>query len=161
VAITNDTTGRPEARMRPGRSPLDCDVSLAHCAEVGVALAVPRGEGAPGIDVVEVTEHLETTHRYALTAGEQALLDQLGGDRALWFARFWAAKEAVGKSLGTGLDGAPRKFVVTNADLHVVVGDRLHRVDSAEIQNPAGLPERRYVVAPSRIEDTRCPPTKP
>jgi acyl transferase domain-containing protein/phosphopantetheinyl transferase len=147
VTVTNDPAGRPEARVRPGRGLVDCDVSLAHCAEVGVALAVPRGEGAPGIDVVEVTDRAETTHRYALTPPELALLDRLGGDRALWFARFWAAKEAVGKSLGTGLDGAPRKFVVTNADLDVAVGQLLYRVGSAEIQNPAGLPERRYVVA--------------
>ncbi|GAA0569617.1 type I polyketide synthase [Paractinoplanes ferrugineus] len=150
VAITNDATGRPEARVRPGRGLLECDVSLAHCAEVGVALAVPRGAGAPGIDVVEVTDRAETTHQYALTAGERELLDRLGGDRALWFARFWAAKEAVGKSLGTGLDGAPRKFVVTGADLDVAVGDLLHRVEHTEIQNPPGLPDRRYVVAWTR-----------
>jgi phosphopantetheinyl transferase len=147
VAITNHATGRPEVHLRPGKGLLDCDVSLAHCAEVGVALAMPRGEGSPGIDVVEITDRADTTHQYALTAGEQALLARLGGDRALWFARFWAAKEAVGKSMGTGLDGAPRKFVVTNADLDVAVGRRLYRVASAELENPAGLPERRYVVA--------------
>ena len=49
--------------------------------------------------------------------------------------------------MGTGLDGAPRKFVVTNADLDVAVGRLLYRVASTELENPAGLPERRYVVA--------------
>lgn len=150
VAVTNDATGRPEARVRPGLRLPDYAVSLAHCAEVGVALAVPRGDHAPGIDVVEVTDRPGSTHRFALTAGEQELLDRLGGDRALWFARFWAAKEAVGKSLGTGLGGVPRAFAVVNADLDVAVGHQLHRVASAEIHNPAGLPERRYVVAWTR-----------
>jgi phosphopantetheinyl transferase (holo-ACP synthase) len=147
LTVTNDAGGRPRVTVRPGRGLIDCTVSLAHSAEIGVAIAAPAGEPDPGIDVVEITERDDNTVRYALTDGELALIDRLGGDRNRWFARFWAAKEAVGKSLGTGLDGAPRRFVVRDADLSVAVGDRLYRVDSAEVENPPGLPPRQYVVA--------------
>jgi phosphopantetheinyl transferase len=71
----------------------------------------------------------------------------LGSDRDHDFARFWAAKEAVGKALGTGLDGNPRRFVVIDPDLTVAVGDRTFTVQSCEVENPPELPPRRYVVA--------------
>ena len=157
VGIENDDTGRPWFRSRPGSGFVDCDVSLAHCAEIGVALAQQWEAGADrnapgvGIDVVEVTPRHETTVRYALTSEELTLLDALaGGERGLWFARFWAAKEAVGKAERTGLDNNPRRFVVTGHDtvgLRVTVGRRSYRVGLRDVVNPPGLPERRYVVA--------------
>jgi len=147
LSITNDDTGKPHAHVPPGRGLLDCQVSLAHCAEIGVATAAPIGEPAPGIDVVEITDRAESTLRYALGPAERDLLDRLGGDRMLWFARFWAAKEAVGKALGTGLAGAPRTFVVRDRDLSVVVDGWRYQVRCTEVENPPGLPPRKYVVA--------------
>ena len=135
---------------RPGRGLIECHVSLAHCAEIGVAIAAPSGAvgeaTAPGIDVVEITAREDSTIRYALTDQELILLDGLEGDRDLWFARFWAAKEAVGKARGTGLDWAPRHFVIQDTDLTVAVDGQLYRVTTAEIENPPELPPRRYVV---------------
>jgi phosphopantetheinyl transferase len=115
-----------------------------------VAIAAPIGEPPPGIDVVEITDRDEATLRYALTGAELGLLDRLGGDRMLWFARFWAAKEAVGKAIGTGLAGAPRRFVVRDRDLGVAVDGRLHQVSHTEVASPPGSPSRRYVVAWTR-----------
>jgi len=150
LAITNDDTGRPHAHVPPGRGLLECHVSLAHCAEIGVAIAAPIGEPPPGIDVVEIIDRDEATLRYALTGAELGLLDRLGGDRMLWFARFWAAKEAVGKAIGTGLAGAPRRFVVRDRDLGVAVDGRLHQVSHTEVESSPGSPSRRYVVAWTR-----------
>ncbi|WP_433458172.1 beta-ketoacyl synthase N-terminal-like domain-containing protein [Micromonospora sp. CA-248212] len=159
LTVGNDPDGRPRVHGRPGRDLRDCDVSLAHCAEIGVAIAKPRGPASPsdapgvGIDVAEITDHPESTLRFALTDGETALLDSLGGDaedRRQWFTRFWAAKEAVGKAEGTGLDGRPRRFVVTGATdtvLTVHVDDRSYPVQHREVGNPEDLPPRRYVVA--------------
>lgn len=159
LTVRNDPNGRPRVHLRPGRDLVDCDVSLAHTAEVGVAIAVPRPDGADpnapgvGIDVVEITERPESTIEFALDTAERSLLDSLGGpdgaDRALWFARFWAAKEAAAKAEGTGLQGDPKRLRVVAAaddDLTVQVGARTYRVAYREVDNPDDLPPRRYVV---------------
>ncbi|MEV4636170.1 beta-ketoacyl synthase N-terminal-like domain-containing protein [Actinoplanes sp. NPDC049548] len=141
LTVRNEPSGRPYVELRPGRGLVECAVSIAHTAEVGVAIAGPAGAEV-GIDVVEIVPRDESTLRYALTDAERA---QLTDDRS--FARLWAAKEAAGKALGTGLDGAPRRFVVSLADGTVSVGDRVLRVAWREIENPPDLPPRRYVVA--------------
>ncbi|WP_081438231.1 type I polyketide synthase [Pseudofrankia asymbiotica] len=57
--------------------------------------------------------HAGTGDRTAAEAGTADDADEsvrLG--RAAWFARIWAAKEAVAKADGTGLQGRPRRYVV-------------------------------------------------
>lgn len=160
LTVGNDPDGRPWVRGRPGRGLGDCDVSLAHCAEIGVAIARRRASDAPaggpgvGIDVAEVTDHPESTLTFALTPAELTLLASLAGGnveaRRLWFTRFWAAKEAVAKAEGTGLDGSPRRFRVysaTDSGLTVEIGGRAYRVGHRDVANPEDLPPRRYVVA--------------
>ncbi|WP_433228227.1 beta-ketoacyl synthase N-terminal-like domain-containing protein [Micromonospora sp. CA-248260] len=160
LTVGNDPDGRPWVRGRPGRGLGDCDVSLAHCAEIGVAIARRRAPdavpGSPGvgIDVAEVTEHPESTFTFALTPAELTLLTSLAGTdveaRRLWFTRFWAAKEAVAKAEGTGLDGSPRRFRVysaTDVGMTVQIGGRAYRVGHRDVANPEDLPPRRYVVA--------------
>ncbi|MDT4990887.1 MAG: hypothetical protein QOH97_779 [Actinoplanes sp.] len=150
VSIQNESSGRPVIEPRPGH--LESVVSLAHTAEIGVAIAGPAG-AAVGIDVAEVVPRDDATIRFALVEREIA---QLGEHRDLDFARLWAAKEAVGKALGTGLDGAPRRFVVSLADSTVMVDGRCFTVGWRELTNPPELPARHYVVA-----WTRPPEEKP
>jgi phosphopantetheinyl transferase len=159
LTVLNEESGRPRVLVRPDRGLIECDVSLAHTAEIGVAIAKPRDPSdrpdAPGvgIDVAEVVDRPAGAYQLSLSEGEQELLDSLAGTdpdtRRLWFARFWVAKEAVGKAEGTGLDGRPRDFVVTAAapdELTVQVNGRRYRVESREVHNPEDLPARRYVV---------------
>jgi phosphopantetheinyl transferase (holo-ACP synthase) len=146
--------GRPWVTGVHGRRLPDLDVSIAHRAEVGVAIAGPRGAGV-GIDVEEVVDRPESTVDAALADGELALLARLGAPRTVWFTRFWAAKEAVGKALGAGLAGQPRRFAVTAAtgtELQVEVAGERHRVAYTHIQNPPDLPAREYVVAWTRTD---------
>ena len=74
-----------------------------------MAIARPRPPDTPpdtpgvGIDVVEITQHPDEHLTYALSESELALLDLLRPGRRgprLWFARFWAAKEAAAKARG-------------------------------------------------------------
>ncbi|MFB9908673.1 beta-ketoacyl synthase N-terminal-like domain-containing protein [Allokutzneria oryzae] len=160
VRVDNEPSGRPFVTGRHGAEFTDTDVSIAHCREVGVAITRPvAGREVPGIpgigiDVEEVAERDEPTVAYALSTVELDLLDALvastGEPRALWFTRFFTAKEAVSKAEGTGLQGAPRNFVVeqaTGVRLVVSVGDRRYLVHSTAASNAEGLPERHYVVA--------------
>jgi 3-oxoacyl-(acyl-carrier-protein) synthase/malonyl CoA-acyl carrier protein transacylase/phosphopantetheinyl transferase len=157
ISVTNDDSGRPAVTGLHGRDLPDLDVSIAHRAEVGVSIARLRsGPHGVGIDVEEIVERPAATRELALSKPEEALLATLVADtgepQRLWFTRFWAAKEAVGKALGTGLDGRPWRFAVTAAsgsELRVEVAEvsRIFRVAHTQVCNPPDLPAREYVVA--------------
>lgn len=143
ILVGNDEAGRPYVRGHHGFDLPQLSVSLAHKAEVAVALVRP-GARAVGIDIEEVTDRPASALTIALSAQERELLAELG-DQALWFTRFWTAKEAVAKAEGTGLGGEPRKFTVIAADpdgLVVSVRDRRYRLRTTEVRNP----DRTYVV---------------
>ncbi|MGH3829358.1 MAG: beta-ketoacyl synthase N-terminal-like domain-containing protein [Pseudonocardiaceae bacterium] len=174
VQVSNDERGRPRVAGWPGRALPPLEVSLAHCQRVGVAIAQPRsGPGGPGvdgsgvgIDVEEITERDDRTHDVALSPRERALLAacraETGESAAVWFTRFWTAKEAVSKAEGTGLGGRPRRFAVIEAsrtELSVQVRPEespeentagcsgTYRVRCERLSNCEDQRERHYVVA--------------
>lgn len=164
IGVRNEPSGRPRVFGVHGRVLPELEVSIAHRAEVAVALVRPSRPGAAtgvGIDLEEIVERPAGTLPVALGPGELVLLANCrrayGGSEALWFTRFWAAKEAAAKSEGTGLRGRPHDFMVTAAEpsaLTVVVAgpgaadpSRAHQVCCAGLSSPPDLPERAYVVA--------------
>ncbi|WP_338674121.1 beta-ketoacyl synthase N-terminal-like domain-containing protein [Streptomyces sp. SCSIO 30461] len=167
LCVDNEADGRPVVSGRHGRTLPPLSVSIAHRAEAAVALVTPRataqaagGGAGPGIDIEEITERPETTLTAALGPDERALLttcrEATGESEALWFTRFWAAKEAAAKAEGTGFAGRPRDFAVVAAahdrltvEVRTASGEppRTHRVACEQVSNPPGLPERSYVVA--------------
>ncbi|MFF3846042.1 beta-ketoacyl synthase N-terminal-like domain-containing protein [Streptomyces sp. NPDC002328] len=158
LRVLNDAAGGPYVTGVHGRVLPALDVSLAHRGETGVAIVRPHTPGpGPGIDIEEVTDRTPETLANALGAEELRLLHGLsastGDSEALWFTRFWAAKEAVAKAEGTGLGGRPRDFAVFDADPdggRLTVSGRLERaytVRCAPVANPPALPDRSYVVA--------------
>ncbi|MEZ0021953.1 acyl transferase domain-containing protein/phosphopantetheinyl transferase [Kitasatospora sp. MAP12-15] len=161
IEVLNDESGRPRAAGVHGRTLPALDVSLAHCGEAAVALVRhPTAQGV-GIDLEEVTERPAETLAVALGPAELELLascrQKHGGSEALWFTRFWTAKEAAAKSEGTGLGGRPREFAVIAAEpsaLLVAVGARRHRICCTELASPPGLPQRSYVAAWTAADDT-------
>lgn len=129
ITIGNQESGRPVVRTTlPGSEGLQ--ISIAHTlgggrasGKVGVGVAMASTDFAPGIDVERVTERSATFESASLTPAEQSLLAALirgqhpssthvpfCRDREL--TRWWAAKEAAAKALGTGLQGRPRDFEV-------------------------------------------------
>lgn len=175
LAVDNDDRGRPRVAGTHGRALPPLAVSLAHRAEAAVAIVRPGGPdpvgGAvtgPGIDIEEIAEPSGATLAAALDPGERVLLTACrtrsgtdtgvdpGASEALWFTRFWAAKEAAAKAEGTGFGGRPKDFAVVAASgdrLTVEVRDtsgtpvRTYPVRCEEVDNPPGLPARSYVVA--------------
>jgi len=158
--IWNEESGQPRISGMHGTAVPPLALSLAHSGEVGVALVRPGGPNPPGvgIDVEQVVPREQAAHEFALSDSERALLRALSDDRTepLWFARFWTAKEAVGKAEGTGLSGNPRGFAVVSADDTGVVVEarrgaphpfRRYHVHTAVLANPDDLPARSYTVA--------------
>ncbi|MFE3183436.1 beta-ketoacyl synthase N-terminal-like domain-containing protein [Streptomyces violascens] len=140
IEIVNEESGRPRAVGVHGRSLPALDLSLAHRGDLAVALVRPPEHSlysnGVGIDIEEVADRTPQTHRVALGPRELALLGRLvaagsGESEALWFTRFWAAKEAAAKAEGTGFGGRPHAFEVTAAApdaLTVTVDGRRHHV---------------------------------
>ncbi|WP_333760744.1 beta-ketoacyl synthase N-terminal-like domain-containing protein [Streptomyces sp. IBSBF 2390] len=158
IQVRNDELGRPYVTGVHGRTLPPLDVSLAHRAEAGVAIVRSHSpRPGPGIDVEEVTDRDPATLGTALGPAELRLLRDLSADgpgaEALWFTRFWAAKEAVAKAEGVGFGGRPRDFTVLEAAPdggRLLVAGRLERayaVHCAPVHNPPALPPRDYVVA--------------
>lgn len=146
LRIGNDPSGAPVVSGAYGRELPALTVSIAHRDTLGVAIARP---GPCGIDVEAVEDRPASTVSAALTDAELALL---GAQEALWFTRFWAAKEAVAKRLRTGLRGDPRAFTVVGADgerLTIEVGGIRYPVWHTTIATPA----KDYVVAWTENED--------
>ncbi len=161
VSIGNEESGKPFAAGVHGLDVGELTVSIAHRAETGVAIA---GRGPCGVDLEVVTDRTRATVLAACGDDGIALFDAVvagdaaGEGEAVWFARFWAAKEAVAKLRGTGLRGRPEEYLVVAADaerLRVVAGGTAYEVRAARLANPPALPERDYVVAwTTGIEET-------
>ncbi|MBW8484787.1 beta-ketoacyl synthase N-terminal-like domain-containing protein [Actinomadura parmotrematis] len=112
LTVFNDEAGRPGV-SGPFDDPVT--VSIAHTAELGVALV--RGAGEPaGIDAEIVADRGTAVEDAAFGPGEHALLAALPGGRDEAVTRLWTAKEAAAKAAGTGLRGRPRDFTVTAAE---------------------------------------------
>jgi phosphopantetheinyl transferase len=144
VGIGNAEDGRPFVRGVHRDDLPAMDISLAHTGNLAVAIA-RAANGGVGIDVEEVLDRQGGAMFIALGDAERALLATLA-PTALWFTRFWAAKEAAAKADGTGLNGAPRRFVVTAAHpdhIDITVDGRTRRVDCTTVQDG----ERTFVVA--------------
>jgi len=109
IAIGNDAAGRPHAK---GPWSQDLRISLAH--KDGIACAIVAEGHDPGIDVEKIDTRGEGFAKLAFTAEELVRLPE--GDRDEWRTRLWAAKEAAGKAAGTGMQGDPRKLVLTQVD---------------------------------------------
>ena len=139
VRIANAENGRP---IVLGGLPA-LDVSLAHTADLAVAIARPGGTGV-GIDIEQVAQRSPGAVFVALDDRERALFRTLA-PKTLWFTRFWAAKQACAKADGT-LDGVPRRFVVTAADedhVEITVDSRTRRVELTTVEHDG----RTFVVA--------------
>ncbi|AZA54637.1 type I polyketide synthase [Chryseobacterium sp. G0201] len=103
--IASDEVGKPYVI---GDSTKDIYISLAHKGKDAVGIAK---SGKPvGIDMEIIEERSSGFYDLVFTDNELALLK--GKDQAEWTTRFWVAKEAYGKFIGTGLRGNPKNFEV-------------------------------------------------
>ncbi len=108
IAVSNAPSGKPIVA--------GIYVSVAHKDDRAVAIADRHRE--VGIDLERIEPRSESFLKIAFTPAEMAL----AAGRDEWYARMWAAKEAVAKALGTGMTD-PKKFEVHAAGDHLTIGD--------------------------------------
>jgi acyl transferase domain-containing protein/phosphopantetheinyl transferase len=115
ITIVANLYGRPFAY---GPFPKPLAVSVSHAAKYGAAMVLPPVCGDyVGINIEKVEQRDPSFEGGVLTARESDLLDRLAqvADRESWFTRFWSAKEAVAKAVGSGLQGKPPEITVVDA----------------------------------------------
>ncbi|WP_322042158.1 polyketide synthase dehydratase domain-containing protein [Paraburkholderia sp. J67] len=113
--VANDARGKPVVTGWP--EPNAPSLTIAHSGDEAVAIV----QRAPvGVDIERIESRDEPFLRAIAGDAERALLDDLVRTDALtpaqrdaWVTRLWCAKEALGKWLGTGVEGAPHQFEAT------------------------------------------------
>ena len=115
--ILNNAVGCPEVISTAPSTNSPINVSIAHKKGLAVARAA-IGKNI-GVDVEEIKPRDANFIDMVMNAQEQCLLTSTM-DKNEWITRVWVAKEAFGKSLGKGLQGSPKNYVLT-----AVKGDEL------------------------------------
>lgn len=128
--IYSDKVGKPYVR---GNATEEIQISLAHKGKDAVAIA--RQDKPVGIDIEIIAERSPEFDQLVFTDAELALLKER--DQAEWTTRFWVAKEAYGKLLGTGLKGNPKRYEVAR-----IQGDHLW-IDQIEIKT---IKHQNYII---------------
>ncbi|NTV10155.1 MAG: 4'-phosphopantetheinyl transferase superfamily protein [Zoogloea sp.] len=110
-SIANDEHGQPAVAGLAARG-ASARISISHSEDRAIALA---HDEPVGVDVERIRPRDPGVLESFSTAAERNLLNALaGGDSpelmAEWMTRLWCAKEAAGKLLGTGVNGAPQRF---------------------------------------------------
>ena len=116
ITIASGKTGCPRAMLPNGE---EFHISIAHSAGIAVAMS---SDAAVGIDVERVREHRPGMEELVLSSREKDLLVEVtgcggpieAGARCKTFLRFWTAKEAVSKAIGTGLRGRMFDFEIVD-----------------------------------------------
>jgi phosphopantetheine--protein transferase-like protein len=113
VRIWPNENGKPQAIGAWGdnlKSRLD--VAIAHTSQYVVALAAANAR--VGVDVESVSRNLSEEFTFGVFTPEELDLATRGANAALSIIRFWCAKEAVSKALGTGIRYSPKEMLVSD-----------------------------------------------
>jgi phosphopantetheinyl transferase len=123
ITIDSDARGRPFVKTLPG-----CDmrplVSIAHCEARAIAVA---HEEDVGVDIERIAERDESFVQAFTTSLERERIARFPQvEYHAWTTRLWCAKEAAGKLLGTGIEGALQALeaVGVEADGQIQILDR-------------------------------------
>lgn len=107
IEIISDDKGRPSFAIdeNPGPHP---SLSLSHSGPKAVAVLAPTLHHKIGVDLESLDIHSPGKWMERAFAKEE--LKAFDTQNELMILALWAAKEAVGKALGTGLGGNPMNF---------------------------------------------------
>lgn len=112
VQICPDPNGKPVAIGEWRRYlTTKLDIAIAHTAQFVVAVAAANAR--VGVDVESATRDLSEEFTRGVFTDEELELAANSTNSAQAFLRFWCAKEAVSKALGTGIRYSPRELVIS------------------------------------------------
>ena len=113
IQIWRDDSGKPHAIGAWGDYLTEkIDIAIAHTAQFVVALAAANAR--VGVDVESVTRDLSDEFTAGVFVEEELELAANAANAAQAIIRFWCAKEAVSKALGTGIRWSPKEMHVTD-----------------------------------------------
>ncbi len=87
------------------------DIAIAHTAQFVVAVAAANAR--VGIDTESIQRDLSEEFTVGVFTPEEQELAAQAANAAQTLIRFWCAKEAVSKALGTGIRYSPKEMIVT------------------------------------------------
>ena len=113
IQIWADDSGKPHALGAWGdHLGVRLDIAIAHTAQFVVALAAANAR--VGVDVESVNRDLSEEFARGVFTPEELELAAQAASPAVAIIRFWCAKEAVSKALGTGIRYSPREMTVAS-----------------------------------------------
>ena len=113
VQIWRNESGKPIAIGGWNEKlPAKLDIAIAHTAQFVIAVAVANKR--VGVDVESVTRDLSSEFIKGVFTEEEQELAAGAMNPAQAIIRFWCAKEAVSKALGTGIRFSPLEMVVSD-----------------------------------------------
>ena len=113
VQIWPNENGKPQAIGAWGDNLTSrIDVAIAHTSQFVVALAASNAR--VGVDVESALRNLSEEFAFGVFSPEELALATKVPNAAQAIIRFWCAKEAVSKALGTGIRYPPKEMVITS-----------------------------------------------
>ncbi len=115
IPIWADDSGKPHPHGAwQDRTPLFIDLSIAHTP--GLIAAAIAANARIGIDVERVSRDLSEDLTRGVFTPEEHELAARSGEGPIAILRFWCAKEALSKALGTGIRYSPSDLRVRELD---------------------------------------------
>ncbi len=113
IQIWRDDKGKPRA-IGGWRDDLttNLDVAIAHTAQFVIAIAAANAH--VGVDVESVARNLSEEFVNGVFTPEELEVAMCGANSAQTLIRFWCAKEAVSKALGTGIRYSPKEMTISS-----------------------------------------------
>lgn len=125
------------------------DVSIAHTSRFLVAIAAANAR--VGVDVESVKRDLSDEFAAGVFNPEELELAAQAADASLVVIKFWCAKEAVSKALGTGIRYSPKEMVVSGYDADA--GTVTVKLEGAWVEAFKNLKGRDIVVTVKTVRE--------
>ena len=131
VQIWADDSGKPHA-LGDWSAFLTAklDIAIAHTSQFVVAVAAANAR--VGVDVESLSRNLSEEFAEGVFTHDELELAASSANAAHTIIKFWCAKEAVSKALGTGIRYSPKEINVTN--FHADSGELTIRLEGAWLE---------------------------
>jgi phosphopantetheine--protein transferase-like protein len=112
IPIWADDAGKPHPLGSwKEHTPIDLDLSIAHTSRLIVAAVVANA--SIGIDIEILGRNLSDEFTQGVFTHDELEIAASTCDAPVSILRFWCAKEAISKALGTGIRYSPRDLLIT------------------------------------------------